>query len=100
MTGATGKKADTRTLSTRVAASIADRVEAEAAAAGLSRSEYFAGKLANRQPPMTPALAIVGQLIIIRARLGSSPQPDQQTLAELRRVIPALCALARVELRR
>lgn len=94
------EKALTRTLSTRVPASFADRIEAEAAAAGLSRSEYISRKLTNRQAPMHPVIAVLAQLMTIRARLCSAPQPDQPTLAELHQLIPALCALARAELER
>lgn len=100
MTEPTSKTALTRTLSTRVSAVLADRFKAEAAAACLSRSEYFSRKLTNRQTPMYPRLAVLAQLMTVRARLCSAPQPDQQTLAELHRVISALCPLARAELDR
>lgn len=90
----------TRTLSTRVPATLADRVEAAAAAAQLSTSEFISRKLESRQTAMHPVLAILSQVIVIRAQVGSLPDPNLNWLEDLRELISELCILVRAELDR
>lgn len=49
---------------------------------------------------MRPALAILSQVIAIRAQVGSLPDPNLKWLEDLRGLISELCILVRAELDR
>lgn len=86
-----------KTLATRVPSAFAAQVEAAAAAAGLTTSEYIERVLRCRSVPSYPVLAALAGVIRIAATIARASDFDSALREELGAHVATLSAAARNE---
>jgi hypothetical protein len=86
-----------RTLSVRLPAIFADRVEAEARARALTTSEYIARALQGRSMPAYPAIAALAEVIALTHH-AREQRLAADALTVLDRLVAQLCAAVQHEI--